>query len=411
MNNKPRAIIHVDGDGFFASCEIALNPKLKGKPVVTGAERGIATAMSPEAKRLGVSRGMPVFQIRKLFPEVVVVNSDYHRYSIFAQRMYDIVRRFSDRVEEYSIDECFADITDLERSDLSYADIAKTIKETLERELGMTFSIGLAPTKVLAKVASKWSKPNGFTVIEPASIPNFLRELPVGKVWGIGPSTSLELLRHGVRTAHEFVEKPKVWVEERFSRPCVEIWHELRGELVYEAHYEEGDPQKSIQATRTFSPASSDENLLLSELSRNVEQAASRARLHGLAAKRLYYFLKTQEFRYHRMEIPLNSATQSPTAIFDEIMKTFDAVYKPGIFYRATGITLANLVPTKLLQKDLFGEVVKNQRKSDIFNTVDEIDRRYGSRTISLASSLKSNTNRKSHPKKHLIIPFMGETL
>src|SRR5437868_5508949 len=97
-----RAIVHIDGDGFFASCEIALNPKLKGKPVVTGQERGIATAMSPEAKKLGISRGMPVFKIRQLYPEAIVVNSNYHTYGMFAQRMYDIVRRFTDKVEEYS---------------------------------------------------------------------------------------------------------------------------------------------------------------------------------------------------------------------------------------------------------------------------------------------------------------------
>src|SRR3954470_12144212 len=141
-----KIILHLDGDGFFASCEVALNPKLKGLPVVTGQERGIATAMTPEAKALGIHRGMPVFQIRKLYPEAIVVQSNYHNYGIFAQRMYDIVRRFTDRVEEYSIDECFADITGLERhergQEVTYEQIARSIKDTLYRELGMTFSVG-----------------------------------------------------------------------------------------------------------------------------------------------------------------------------------------------------------------------------------------------------------------------------
>lgn len=406
-----RAIVHVDGDGFFASCEIALNPKLKGLPVVTGQERGIATAMSPEAKRLGIHRGMPVYQIRKLYPEAVIVNSNYHHYGMFAQRMYDIVRRFTDRVEEYSIDECFADITGLDRAGVTYADIARSIKETLNRELGMTFSIGLAPTKVIAKVASKWNKPDGFTVIEPKEIPEFLKDLQVGKVWGIGPATSLDLLRHGIKTALELVQRPEHWVRESLNRHHLETWHELRGTPVYRVHSGEEEDQKSIQATRTFTPPSMDEQLLLSELSRNVEHAAMKARSHGLMARRIYYFLKTQEFRYHRMEIPLTAALQAPNQIFDEIMKTFDAVYQSGTLYRTTGVTLAGLVPEGLSQSDLFGEVVKKQKWNEVFNVVDTIDKKYGTHTVTLASSLGANTKRRQRPGKHLIIPTMGETL
>jgi nucleotidyltransferase/DNA polymerase involved in DNA repair len=397
LMKKQRAIVHVDGDGFFASCEIALNPRLKGKPVVTGQERGIATAMSPEAKKLGIHRGMPVFQIRKLYPEVVIVNSNYHTYGMFAQRMYDIVRRFTDKVEEYSIDECFADITDLEREGVSYAD-------------GMTFSLGLGPTKVIAKVASKWNKPDGFTIIDAPDIPEFLSDLQVGKVWGIGPATSLYLLKHNVRTALEFAEKPESWVRANMGSHHLETWHELRGTPVFNVREGAEDDQKSIQSTRTFSPPSANEELLLSELSRNVEHACAKARSHGLVAKRIHYFLKTQEFRYHRMEIPLTAALQSPNQIFDEIMKTFDAVYEPGVIYRATGVTLAGLMPEGLSQNDLFGEVVEKKKWNEVFHVVDTIDRRYGTNTVVLASSLSANKRRGVKPHKHLIIPFMGET-
>lgn len=405
-----RAILHIDGDGFFASVEIALNPKLKGLPVVTGQERGIATAMSPEAKRLGIHRGMPVFQIKKLYPEVVIVNSNYHHYGIFAQRMYDIVRRFSDRVEEYSIDECFADLTGLERPGVSYTDIARAVKTTLRDELGMTFSTGLAQTKVLAKVASKTQKPDGFTVIEEEDIGRFLEKMPVGKVWGIGPATSLHLFKLGVKTALEFAERPERWVMANLSRQHLEIWRELRGHALYQVHSGEEDEQKSIQSTRTFSPASMDESLILSELSRNVENASIRARSLRLEARRIYYFLKTQEFRYHRMEIPLSTTLQAPSAIFDEISKTFDAVYEPGVLYRATGVTLSGLIPEGRSQTSLFGEGVE-KRWDEVFKAVDKIDRRYGQHTVVLGSSLKANTKRGQKPHKHLIIPFMGETL
>ena len=157
LGKYPRAIVHVDGDAFFASCEVAKNPRLRGKPVVVGGLRGIAVALTYEAKRLGVTRGMPVYQIKKMFPSVVILPGDYDLYEMIAHRMYAIVRRFTPVVEEYSVDECFADIT----RELAPEDIAACIKMTLEQELGVSFSVGLATTKVLAKVASKHNKPSG----------------------------------------------------------------------------------------------------------------------------------------------------------------------------------------------------------------------------------------------------------
>src|SRR3990167_5878482 len=145
----PRAILHIDGDSFFASCEVAKNPALRGKPVVTGRERGIASSMTYEAKRLGVKRGMMLSEIKKVCPAVIILPSDYETYSLFSKRMYEIVRRYTPSVEEYSIDECFADLTGLRRTlRMSYPSIAATIKREMELELGMTFSMGLSCTKV-----------------------------------------------------------------------------------------------------------------------------------------------------------------------------------------------------------------------------------------------------------------------
>ncbi|MGH7141204.1 MAG: DNA polymerase Y family protein, partial [Minisyncoccia bacterium] len=157
LSSFPRAILHIDGDAFFASCEVAKNPKLRGKSVITGKERGIVSAATYEAKALGVTRGMRLSDVRRICPDAVILPSDYETYSIFSARMYSIVRRYTPAVEEYSIDECFADLTGMRRSlHMSYPQIAERIKEELDRELGMTFSIGLSATKVLAKVGSKW---------------------------------------------------------------------------------------------------------------------------------------------------------------------------------------------------------------------------------------------------------------
>ena len=133
-------MLHIDGDSFFANCEIAVNPALKGRPVVTGKERGIASAMSYEAKKAGVTRGMMISEVLKRVPNAVILPSDYETYSLFSRRMYTIVRRYTSDVEEYSIDECFADITGLRRPlKKTYIEIAKRIQWELSSELGMTF--------------------------------------------------------------------------------------------------------------------------------------------------------------------------------------------------------------------------------------------------------------------------------
>src|SRR5688572_1335216 len=161
----PRAIFHVDADAFFASCEQAMHPEWRGKPVITGAERGIVAAASYEAKARGVSRGVALRDVRKLCPDAIIVPSDYESYSLFSKRMFEIVRRYTNLVEEYSVDEAFADITGLRRPLRgSYEDIARRVKEEIEKDLGITVSVGLSVSKVIAKAASKHRKPSGFTV-------------------------------------------------------------------------------------------------------------------------------------------------------------------------------------------------------------------------------------------------------
>src|SRR6516162_8852245 len=153
LHSFPRAIVHIDGDAFFASCEQSRRPKLRGKPVVTGKERGIAAAMSYEAKARGVTRGMQVWQIKKICPEAIILPSDYETYSLISKRFFTIVRRYTPDVEEYSIDEGFADLTGLRRPlRMSYRKIAQHMKKALDAELGFTFSVGLAPNKVVAKI-------------------------------------------------------------------------------------------------------------------------------------------------------------------------------------------------------------------------------------------------------------------
>jgi DNA polymerase-4/DNA polymerase V len=234
LRSWPRAIAHIDGDAFFTSCEEAIHPELKGKALITGGERGIVACASYPAKKLGIKRGVPLHEARKICPTLIILPSDYETYSLFSRRMFSIMRRFTPDVEEYSIDEAFADITGMRRVlRSSYEEIVSKMKMEIERELGITVSVGLSITKVLAKVASKHQKPAGITIIKGRDIADYLCNLPVEKVWGIGNATTNYLAKMHIYYALEFAQLQEKIVRNKFTKPGVEIWQELRGESVY----------------------------------------------------------------------------------------------------------------------------------------------------------------------------------
>ncbi len=427
----PRAILHFDGDSFFASVEQAMNYRLRGLPVVTGAERGAATALSIEAKRLGLNRGMSMKDILAKCPQVIVVSSDYTAYSLYARRMYAIVRRYTPVVEEYSIDECFADITGLRPFyNLRYEEIAQMIKRDLETSLGITFGVGLGSSKVMAKIGSKFRKPAGFTTIPARDIPQFLKNIPVGNLWGIGFAMALKLQNLGIVTALDFAQKNEGWLRDNhMAKPYREIWFELRGGCVRELSTEHraSDDIGSIIKTRTFAPPNSDRAFVLSQLSKNIERACRKARGHKVKTGAVGVMLKTQEFLYRNVEVTLPIPTNDPAYILQHVQKYFDRMFVPNVLYRATGISLRSIVGEKGATFDLFGETEKTEESSKLLEAVDSLNKRYGKETIGLALSLKAvnhqepdrarNVGRRTsfvhlpieQRKKTIDLPFLGK--
>lgn len=429
LHSFPQAILHVDGDCFFASCEVARRPELKGKPVVTGLERGIVSSLTYEAKARGVKRAMSLRDVKRICPDVVFLPSDYETYSLYSLRMFGIVKRFTPEVEQYSIDECFADLTGLQRPlNMSYEKMAEKIKAALDEELGFTFSVGLAPTKVLAKLASKWKKPSGLTIISGRDIHTYLSQLEVDKIWGIGPQTTAYLNKLGIRTALQFAEKNIDWIKTNLTKPHLEIWQELNGQMVYKVDPNAKTGYQSISKTKTFTPPSSDRNYVFSQLSKNTENSCIKLRRYRLAAKKVFFFLKTQDFRYQGYEFKLIRPTDNPIEIIRMIDKYFSSVFSPDKLFRASGIILMDLVENISRQADLFNEVVTAEKISRIFGSVDGMARRYGKHSLFLGSSLCA-MNRAQHAgdrqipaerknelfkgetaRKRLAIPYLGET-
>jgi nucleotidyltransferase/DNA polymerase involved in DNA repair len=388
LRTWPRAILHVDGDAFFTSCEEAIHPGLRGKPIITGGERGIVACASYAAKALGIKRGVALHEAKRICPELIVLPSDYETYSLFSRRMFNIIRRFTPQVEEYSIDEAFADLTGMRRAlGGSYETIALKIQGEIARELGITVSAGLSITKVLAKVASKHRKPAGFTVITGRAIASSLADLPVEKVWGIGPATTNYLRKMEVKTALEFARLPERTIRERFTKPGVETWRELRGESVYPVIPEEKSVYASIGKTKTFAPPTAERDYLFAHLLRNLESACIKARRYGLAPRRIAVFLKKQNFDTAGREARLNRPSAHPLELANLLRGLFNDLYRRHDLYRATGVVLIDLVQDTRIQYSLFEDPLRAEKIRELYEAVDALSGKYGKHTLHLGGS------------------------
>lgn len=414
LHSWPRAIVHIDGDAFFTSCEEAIHPELKGKPLVTGGERGIVSCASYAAKRLGVQRGVPLHEARRICPGLIVLPSDYETYSLFSRRLFAVMRRFTPDVEEYSIDEAFADITGMRRAlKASYEEIALKMKTEIERELAIGVSVGLSITKVLAKIASKHQKPSGLTVIPGRQIAHYLNDLPVEKVWGIGPATTNYLAKFGVRTALGFARMSEDALRRRLTKPGVEIWRELRGESVYPVVSEEKSVYASISKTKTFAPPTKDGAYLFAQLMRNVESACIKARRYSLAPGKILVYLKKQNFDAAGREAALSRPCAWPLEFSPVVRALFDDCYRPGELYRATGVILQDLKADAGIQYGLFDDPVQVEKIRDVYAAADELAEKFGKHTLHLGSTHlmdKLGRGRRGTPTAREQTRFKGET-
>jgi DNA polymerase-4 len=396
MNNQPltisswpQAILHVDADAFFASCEQSLHPEYKNRPVITGKERGIVAAFSYEAKRRGVKRGMRLFEAKKVCPDAVILPSDYESYGLFSLRMFEILRRFSPDVEEYSIDEAFVDLTGLRRSfHGSYGSIAEKVQQTIQKELDLSVSVGVSLSKVLAKIGSKHNKPHGITVIPGREIHAYLEKLPVESVWGIGSNTAAYLNKFGIKTALDFAGKDESFLKKHLSKPYQAVWHELNGRSVFPVTTESKTTYQSIGKSKTFTPPSSDKSFVYAQLSKNLENACIKARRYNLAANRLILFLRRQDFSHDGLEISLTRPTAYPVELFEPLREGFSRVFKSKVLYRSTGVVLAGLMPEVQVQYTLFDDTARIQKMEKIYSAIDALSNKYGKHTVQHCSSL-----------------------
>jgi len=385
----PRAILHIDGDAFFTSVEQALHPHLRGKPVVTGRERGIIACASYEAKALGIKRGLSLWDARRICPELIVLPSDYEAYSLLSKRMFTIMRRFTPEVEEYSIDEGFADITGM-RSYFraSYPELARQIQQTIRQELDLTVSVGLSLTKSLAKIASDFHKPAGCTIVPGNRLQDFLPRIPTSEVWGLGRNRVALLAKFGIQTAWDYVNRPEPWIRKLLHKPGVEIWQELRGTPVMPLALQAQRPEASISKTKTFSAPSDNHDFVYAKLVRNLESACIKLRRHRLRAQELTLILRTKDYSETSAGLRPNRSFQEVQEIIPSVRQIFEQCYQSGTTYRATGVILGRLTEDRTYQYSLFENPVRTAQIRALGQTTDQLQQQFGKHTVHLATGL-----------------------
>jgi DNA polymerase-4/DNA polymerase V len=347
-------------------------------------------------------------------PRLVVLPSDYETYSLYAQRMFAIMRRYSPQVEEYSIDEGFADLTGLRRVfRCSYQEIARRLQATIHAELDITVSVGLSLTKSLAKLASKYRKPRGFTAVRGRHLHLFLQRTPLEKVWGFGPNTAQLLFKHGLRTAYDFTVRPEAWARQVLGKIGAELWRELRGIPAYAVTPEARPIRASISKCQTFTAPSADRNFVRAALLRNLESAFIKLRRHRLKTGQLAVILRRRDFSDTGLEARLNRATAATLEAVPLAGELFEHLFQEGTEYRASTVVLGRLEDDRLEQPDLFADRLRIEKMEQAARTVDAINERFGKHTLSLGSGLflprLNKTDRDEKPwRKTNLLP--GET-
>jgi len=402
LSSYPKAIIHVDCDAFFASCEQAKDPGLKEKPVVTGKERGIIACASYEAKAYGVKRGVRLEEAKRLCPSLIVLPSDYETYSIYSERMFNILRGFTPEVEEFSIDEGFADLTGLRRFyRTSYVEIARRIKKEIENELDISVSLGLCLSKTLAKICSKVDKPGGFRAVPGRELHIFLKDTTLENVCGFGPNTVALLNKQRINTVLDYVKRPRAFAGKLLGKIGIELWEELRGVPIYKISRENKEKYLTISKTKTFMPASENRDFVKGQLMRNLESAFIKARRHGLSARNITIYLRTADFKGQALLARLTRHSSSTLDFTEIAARLFKALFRRGASYRATGVILSDIVEEGVDSRDLFEDPARVESMASVSRAIDEINTLYGKHTLHLAVSNAVN-RKKRHARNDL---------
>ncbi len=381
---KFRIIALVDCDSFFVSVEQAEHPELKNKPVcVLSNNDGCVIARSREAKKLGITMGMPYFMAKREFKDCTYLSGNHELYEEYSKKIMNILKNISPDVEVYSIDEAFVDLTGLRRLyKMNYAKIALMIKSKIKEEVDIPVSIGLAPSKTLAKLASDKAKnTNGLYIIGSRKIFKELKNTKVDEIWGIGNNTGALLRKFGILNGYELISQTDEWLKSKINITAVELKHELMGEAVYKVDNSEHIP-KSIQHTSSFKNFSSDKNFIIKELNYHIHRACLKLREIKASCLSISILLRTKDFKTYKEKRILSAPTNFELEISAIAKELFEKIYDSSILYRSSGIVLDKFSFNNETQLYLFDDTEFSSKKDKLTKSIDNIEKKYGKNSI-----------------------------
>jgi DNA polymerase V len=386
----------VDCNNFYCSCERVFQPQFNGKPVIVLSNNdGCAIARSEEAKALGIEMGTPAFIIKDLIEnnDVAVFSSNYTLYGDMSQRVLDVLSRFSPKMEVYSIDECFLDFSEFDFTNLHL--LADKIRKTVIRWTGIPVSIGVAPTKTLAKMANRFAKKRkkdiGFHCLSNQNLINeALAFTEVGDIWGVGPQYAKLLRGHGFKTALDLVEAPEEWIRKNMSVVGQRTLNELRGIPCIEWE-DEPAPKKGICTARSFGQLLSDKSAIREAVSNYAAMCAGKLRDQNSCARVMQVFLQTNVHRsqdkqfHHSISIQIPVPTNSTNEIIEFAAKGFEAIFQPGYNFKKAGVMIVDLVPDQEVQSGMFDKVNRN-RDNVLMKALDKVNKTFGKDIVRFAA-------------------------
>jgi DNA polymerase IV len=383
-----RVILHSDLNSFYASVEVMLNPRLRGKAVAVGGStedrHGIILAKSELAKKAGVKTGMVNWEAKRLCPELILVPPQYEQYVKYSKLAQEIYHRYTDKVEPFGMDECWLDVTESQRLKGSGIEMAEQIRKTMREELGMTVSIGVSFNKIFAKLGSDMKKPDAITVITEENFQEKVWTLPAGELLYVGRATEKKLASYGVHTIGDIVSIGPQFLQRLLGKNGLMLWRFASGKdtsRVSEINYE--SPIKSIGygITCTADLKNNEEVWkVMLELSQDI---GHRLRVHELCARGVQLTVKDQGLMYQQYQVQLDQVTQSPMEIASKARLLFEQNYNWWNTIRAVTVRAINLVPkSQPEQLNLFEDYSKRIRQERLEETIESLRARFGKRAI-----------------------------
>ena len=371
----------VDCDAFFVSCEKTRYPDLNGKAVyVLSNNDGCVIARSKEAKKLGIKMGEPFFLAQKEYPQVVFISSDIDFYEKISKDVMNVLSKYTNVMEKYSIDEAFVDLTGLRGFyHKSYEKIAEMIREDVYRELQIPVSIGISETKTLAKLACEKAKlkDSGVYSIKAKNILKEVENVDIAEIWGIGKNTASFLNKLGIYKVYEFLSLSDCFLRKYFNKRIIEIKEELKGNIIYKVTNLMKIP-KSIQKTCSFSQFTCDINYIKNCLNFHIHRACRKLRELNMLTCIVTLVLKTKDYSLIKKKYYLESETDWEFHISNKIIQLLNETYDKNILYRSCGVILSGLKSNTSRQLSLFTLKEDIDKIERLENSLDALNLKFG---------------------------------